>query len=65
MTEVVEDLDWIKDVIAENLVAGKEAYDGLTSAQIGTYNRSVMFGATNDGIDDVSWDVDWWKTIVD
>ena len=37
-------LDQIKTIIKENRKAGRHAYKGLDSADIGTYNRSLMWG---------------------
>ena len=65
MAEVAKELDRIKDLISSNLVAGRGAYDGLTSSEIGAYNRSLMFGSVSDDIEEEDWDEDWWKMIVD
>lgn len=37
-------LEDIKAKVYENKQAGRYQYDGLDSSDIGTYNRSVMFG---------------------
>jgi len=41
----------VKQVVNNNIENGKEKYDGLTSAEIGTYNRWLMFGDNDEGFD--------------
>ena len=41
---MTNELKMIRAAMDENIAAGRHEYDGLTSAQIGEYNRMLMFG---------------------
>jgi hypothetical protein len=54
-------LSEINDILNANLANGLQTYAGLTSAEIGRYNRAQMFGE-----DDGAFPTDAeWATIVD
>lgn len=55
------DLDDIRNRVEINRMAGREPYDGLTSAEIGRYNRALMFGDNYEAFPDY----DEWASIVD
>jgi hypothetical protein len=49
-------IDQIERIIAENRQTGQESYKGLSSAEIGSHSRSIMFGADGEGMpDDDEW----------
>lgn len=54
-------LEQIKSIIEANQQSGLETYAGLTSAEIGYYNRTMMFGG-NIAED---WDEDVWSMWTD
>lgn len=54
-------LDRIVRQISDNLTHGREKYDGLTSAEIGHYNRALMFGPDDEAFPDQ----DEWSAWVD
>ena len=51
----------IKAIILENRVTQAGLYVGLTSSEIGEYNRSLMFGDDKEGFPSE----EEWSTIVD
>ena len=51
----------IRAIMAGNIEAGRHEYDGLTSAQIGEYNRRLMFGENDEAFPDPTA----WSSIVD
>ena len=51
----------IKAIILENRVTQAGLYVGLTSSEIGEYNRSLMFGDNKEGFPSEAE----WSTIVD
>jgi hypothetical protein len=55
------DLKIIRDAMNANIEAGRHEYDGLTSSQIGAYNRALMFGENDEAFPDP----DTWASIVD
>lgn len=55
------DLERIEAIINENYATGRFTYEGLTSSEIGTYNRHQMFGT----MDPDTWDDAEWSIIVD
>ena len=57
----MKNLKIIEAVIAANREAGDNIYEGLTSAEIGRYNQSLMFGDTSAD----EWDEDEWSAWVD
>lgn len=42
------DLNIIRNTIDENQQAGRETFSGLSSAEIGRYNRAIMFGDNDE-----------------
>jgi hypothetical protein len=54
-------IDEIRDIIAANNAARRQSYEGLTSAEIGAYNRVLMFGENDEAFPDA----DEWSRIVD
>jgi hypothetical protein len=54
-------LEAIRNTINENRAAGREQYDGLSSAEIGRYNRALMFGDNDEAFPSDSE----WSAIVD
>jgi len=54
-------LEQIEAKLNQNREAGRDENDGLSSAEIGAYNRSFMFGTC----DADEWDADEWSRIVD
>lgn len=57
----MDNLDRIRATIDANRIAGRDPYVGLTSAEIGEYNRSVMFGTDDEAFPDE----DTWSSWVD
>ena len=55
----MNNVEQIEAKMAQNIAEGREESAGLTSAEIGAYNRSIMFGSCND------WDDKEWSRIVD
>jgi hypothetical protein len=59
MTKTIEQ---ITAIIKQNIESGKDnRFEGLTSSEIGTYNRHQMFG----GCSAEDWDENEWSAIVD
>lgn len=58
---MTSELKTIRAVMAANIEAGRHEYAGLTSAQIGEYNRMLMFGENDEAFPDA----DTWSSIVD
>ena len=54
-------LSQIKAVISQNRTDKNAIYAGLTSSEIGQYNRSLMFGQDNAGFQNE----EEWAAIVD
>lgn len=54
-------LNEIKQVIATNRTHGRSVYAGLSSAEIGQYNRSLMFGSNDEAFPSQ----EEWSSIVD
>jgi len=54
-------LMFLRDVVAANNEAGRNSYDGLSSAQIGRLNRAAMFGDNDEAFPSD----DEWSRIVD
>lgn len=54
-------LEQIKQTIASNRAAGRDTYAGLSSDEIGRYNRTVMFGENDEAFPSA----DEWSLIVD
>lgn len=57
----MRDLTEIKQIVRDNSIAGRDSYDGLTSSEIGQYNRALMFGDNNEAMPDPTE----WSRIVD
>lgn len=55
------ELKMIRDAMNANIEAGRHEFDGLTSAEIGAYNRVLMFGENDEAFPDP----DTWSSIVD
>lgn len=55
------DIKAIRATMNANIAAGRHEYDGLTSAEIGAYNRVLMFGENDEAFPDQ----DTWSRIVD
>ena len=51
----------LRAAVEENREAGRECYDGLSSAQIGRLNRAAMFGDNDEAFPSD----DEWSRIVD
>lgn len=54
-------LEQIKQVVLENMKAGRFTYDGLTSDEIARRNRALMFGENDEAFPDAAT----WSRIVD
>ena len=54
-------LSQIKAIISKNRTDKSAIYAGLTSFEIGQYNRSLMFGDSDEGFPDEGK----WSAIVD
>jgi hypothetical protein len=55
-------IEQITAIVKSNIEQGKDnRYDGLTSSEIGDYNRKQMFGDCTAE----DWDTDEWSRIVD
>lgn len=51
----------IKEIIKSNKAEGRFQFEGLTSSEIGTYNRYLMFGENDEAFPDQ----ETWSMIVD
>lgn len=58
---MTNELKMIRAAMDENIAAGRQEYDGLTSAQIGEYNRMLMFGENDEAFPDAAT----WSSVVD
>ncbi len=51
----------LKAIVRDNQLAGRNSYQGLTSSEIGEYNRSLMFGDNDEAFPGQ----EEWSSIVD
>ena len=58
---MTNELKMIRAAMDENIAAGRHEYDGLTSAQIGEYNRMLMFGENDEAFPYAAT----WSSVVD
>lgn len=57
----MKSLEEVMKQIDENQSNGKQSYEGLTSAEIGSYSRHLMFGECTSE----DWDESEWSAWVD
>lgn len=60
-TNTKKSLSEIRGIIKANLMAGRDQYFGLTSAEIGRRNQSLMWGDNNEACPST----EEWTMIVD
>lgn len=54
-------LQGLKDRIRANTLAGRDTYEGLTSAEIGEHSRAIMFGDNDEAFPSQ----EEWSRVVD
>ena len=54
-------LQGLKDKVRANQLAGRDTYEGLTSAEIGEHSRALMFGDNDEAFPSP----EEWSSVVD